>query len=205
MNETGSGQSATLLSKELSSTVVDLSVVLSDDYPCYWPTIMGFHASTWHRHDGWRGPFFTRYLTIEEHTGTHCDAPAHFIPPPDSGLPHAAEAGAITVEQLPLSQMIGPAVVVDCRGLRGKADPGCSPLITAPYLESWEAENGAFEPGDIVLLHTVWTTDLYRPFPEGQAFGWDVVVEKRAPGWPAPDAGAMELLNARGGRTVGGG
>lgn len=195
---------APALSEVLSQyDVVDLSVLVSDDYPCYWPTIMGYHASDWHRHDGWRGKFFTRYLIMEEHVGTHFDAPAHFIPEPETGLPHATEAGRITVEKVPLDQMIGPAVVVDCRELTGKADPGMSPLITAQFLEAWQRANGALEPGDCVLLQTGWTNDHYKPFPEGQEFGWDVVIAKKDPGWPAPDAEAMTYLADLGIRMVG--
>lgn len=184
-------------------TLLDLSVMVSDDYPCYWPTIMGYHASDWHKHDGWRGYYFTRYMIIEEHVGTHMDAPAHFIPKPETKLPYANEFGNMTAEKVPLEQLMGAAVVVDCRPLRGKAEPGMSPIITADFLKQWEAQNGAFQPGDIVLLQTGWTTDYYKPFPEGQAFGTDVVIEKKAPGWPAPDGPAMTYLADKGVKLVG--
>jgi len=183
--------------------LLDLSVMVSDNHPCYWPTIMGYHASDWHRHDGWRGKYFTRYLIIEEHVGTHMDAPAHFIPAPETGLPHATDAGRTTVEKVDLQQLVGPCVVVDCRPLRGQAEPGMSPIITADYLKAWEAAHRPFRPGEIVLLQTGWTTDFYKPFPEGLDFGWNVVVAKKAPGWPAPDGAAMTYLADAGIRTVG--
>lgn len=44
-------------------------------------------------------------LDISAHTGTHLDAPAHFIP------------GGATVETLNLDALIGPALVADARGL----------------------------------------------------------------------------------------
>ena len=43
----------------------------------------------------------TRRITMGTHTGTHCDAPRHFIP------------GGTTVENLDLNVLIGPAVVLD--------------------------------------------------------------------------------------------
>jgi arylformamidase len=43
-------------------------------------------------------------LDISAHTGTHLDAPAHFI------------RGGATVETLDLNTLIGPALVVDARG-----------------------------------------------------------------------------------------
>lgn len=183
--------------------VIDLSVMVSDDYPCYWPTITGYHASVWHRHDGWRGHFFTRYLIMEEHTGTHCDAPAHFIPEPETGLPHATEAGKITAEKLQLQRLIGPAVVVDCRSLRGKAKAGISPIITVEFLERWQRENGEFSSGDIVLFHTGWSDDYYKPFPEGLDFGHNIVIEKKAPAWPAPDGETVSYLADLGVMTIG--
>lgn len=183
--------------------LVDLSVIVGNDYPCYWPTIMGYHVSDWHRHDGWRGNYFTRYMIMEEHVGTHMDAPAHFIPAPETGLPHAGEAGNITIEKVDIGSLVGPAVVVDCRPLRGKAENGMSPEITVDYLKAWQAENRPFAPNDIILLHTGWTTDFYKPGIEGQPFGYDVIVAKKAPGWPAPNGEAMTYLADLGIRTVG--
>lgn len=43
----------------------------------------------------------TRKITLGTHTGTHCDAPLHFIP------------GGNTVDQIPLDTLIGPAFLVD--------------------------------------------------------------------------------------------
>ena len=37
----------------------------------------------------------------DEHTGTHCDAPAHFI---DGGL---------FIDEIPLERLIGPGVTID--------------------------------------------------------------------------------------------
>ncbi len=48
----------------------------------------------------------TRKIVLGTHTGTHCDAPRHFVP---EGL---------TVDQLPLDILIGPAYVVDLSSAR---------------------------------------------------------------------------------------
>jgi len=199
-NDTGTSAPAEFIA---SCEIVDLSVMIGDDYPCYWPTIMGYHASVFHRIGEWMGPFFTRYMIMEEHVGTHCDAPAHFIPTPETGLPHASEHGRTTVEQVPLSQFIGPAVVVDCRSLRGKAKLGECPIISVDLLKEWEKKNGPFVKGDAVLLRTDWTDDTYRRMPEGKAFGHAPILEKSAPGWPSPDYDAMAYLAEAGVRIVG--
>jgi len=49
-------------------------------------------------------------LAFGAHTGTHVDAPAHFI-----------EGGSST-EELPLDALIGPALVVDARGVAEQID-----------------------------------------------------------------------------------
>lgn len=43
----------------------------------------------------------TRKLVLGTHTGTHCDAPSHFIP------------GGSTIDTIPLDTLVGPALVVD--------------------------------------------------------------------------------------------
>ncbi len=50
-------------------------------------------------------PFETSRLTLSTHTGTHVDAPAHFIP------------GGATVDQLPLEILLGKARVVELLAL----------------------------------------------------------------------------------------
>ena len=72
-------------------------------------------------------------VELSTHTGTHCDAPLHFI-----------EGGA-AIDELPLERFVAPAVVAD---VRGKA-PGSA--IEPSDLEPIEA---ALEHGDVVLLNT---------------------------------------------------
>jgi arylformamidase len=68
------------------------------------------------------------HLSLGAHTGTHVDAPAHFID------------GAPTLEQVPLDRMVGPAQVLDLRGLAA---------IDAAALRRHE-----IHAGDIVLFKT---------------------------------------------------
>lgn len=66
---------------------------------------------------------------------THVDPPAHFF------------EGGITIDQVPFSQLIGQAILLD---LTGKA---AGEAITVEDLERAGPDVGA---GDIVLLHTGW-------------------------------------------------
>ncbi|MER7394109.1 cyclase family protein [Streptomyces sp. NPDC000151] len=192
----------------------DLSLSLAEDLPCHWPAHQPFQHKVWSwfatRKDGAQAaynrsgaPYSTRWMAIDEHTGTHFDAPSHFVPPPDSGLPNAAPAGEVTAERVPVAQLMGPAAVVDVTALAaGGGDDGVSPFITADHLTAWERRYGRLVPGEVVLLRTGWDT-RYRRGPEGDAYLYDVIVTGRAPGWPAPDVAAMELLLDRGVRCVG--
>ncbi|MBS1878022.1 MAG: cyclase family protein [Actinobacteria bacterium] len=192
--------------------IIDLTVELAESLPCSWPTHLPYqhHVYNYYADVGGRDPrsarlgaYQTRWLAIDEHTGTHLDAPAHFIPEPDSGLPNAAGAGTVTVEQLPLEGLFGAAVVIDVRHLReGPVQDGVSPAITPATIEAFEAEHGRLEPSEIVLFRSDWA-DLYGPGADGDAYGRAPVVEGKGPGWPAPDAAAIEMLDQRGIVTLG--
>jgi kynurenine formamidase len=192
--------------------LADLTLLVAEDLPCWWSTHMPFQHKTFNYFAGRddqaapllcrAGPYQTRWMLIDEHTGTHVDAPAHFIPPPGSGLPHAGEAGLVTVDQVPLSQMAGPAAVIDVPpGLPG-AGPGVSPIIGPDLLHRHEREHGPVTAGMVVLLRTGWDR-YYLPGPEGSRYCSDALITRSGPGWPAPDVPVMEELLARGVRCVG--
>lgn len=107
----------------------------------YWPTdTMGFkleELAHGHTPGGW---FYSSYrLSTAEHGGTHLDAPIHF-----------AEGGR-TNDQLPLTSLIGPAVVVD-------VSSGVTPdyQLTVADLTAWESEHGRIPNGAILLVRTGW-------------------------------------------------
>jgi kynurenine formamidase len=192
--------------------IVDLSVTLSEHLPATWPEHMPFAHKNW----SWfeedelptgacscsLGPYVTHFFILDEHAGTHVDAPSHYIPPPGSGLPEAGPLGKTSAEKLDLSKMIGPAAVIDLRHLDGKAEPGASPAITVAHLEAWEEEHGRFVPGEVVLLHTGWSRH-YVKGKAGKAFLHEPVVLQSRAAWPAPEAAVAIFLHERGVTTVG--
>lgn len=193
--------------------IVDLTVLLAEDLPASWPTHMPFQRKVYNWYDsrqagqiqpvyGFRGPYHTAFLTLDEHCGTHIDAPNHFIPPPGSGLPLESEVGLITGEKLDLGKMIGPAAVIDVTHLTGQGDNGVSPEILPEHVERWEAEHGRLHPEDIVLFRSDWD-ERYLPFPAGNAYVFDSFILKQGPGWPYPGIPCLQLLLDRGVTTVG--
>lgn len=189
--------------------IVDLSVALDEKYPVSWPGAALFHHHVANSYDGSNGastangPYKTHTVIYDEHTGTHFDAPTHFIPPPDSGLPHAGPAGEISGDKVPLDQLVGRAVVVDCRSLRdGEQQPGISPIITPELIAADESRNGEIRPGDAVLFWTGWDVDHMIQLPEGQSYAKRPFLLKDAPAWPAPDVDAARYLHEKGVRMI---
>jgi kynurenine formamidase len=94
-----------------------------------------------------RGPaWYWNALALGEHTGTHFDAPVHWISGKD--LPEN------TCDTIPVRRFVGPACVIDVT-----ADVARDPdfLLTPDRLEAWEREHGRVPRGAWVLLRTDWS------------------------------------------------
>jgi isatin hydrolase len=190
--------------------VVDLTVLISETLPGHWPTHAPFQRWTFNWFKPVQGtpyggnlaqsvfPYYGQRFVIDEHTGTQTDCPAHFIPPPGSGMPFEGPMGLKTCDKISPAQWMGPAVVIDVRSILDKAPNGKSPIITPKMIQDWEAKNGPLKQGEIVLFHAGYTDKYYKPFPEGNRFAFDPLVAQSAPGWPAPGPEAMEYLHSKG-------
>ena len=114
-------------------------------------------------------------LQLSEHSGTHFDAPAHFIP------------GGQTIDQVPLERFFGRLVVIDSR------DAAPDSEIAPDRIAGFEARHGAILAGDAVLFHLGWGRFWDHP-TERSRFLRD---------WPGLSAAAAEVLIARRVRIVG--
>lgn len=197
-----------------TGTVVDLTLLLAEELPCTWPGHMPYQQKTFSYFEAGGtdeahlvspcGDYQTRWLLVDEHTGTHIDAPAHFIPRTSTRLPDAASAGSVTVEQIPLSQTIGPAVVIDVTDLtKLTVTAGESPLIEKHHITTFEAKNGPLAAADIVLFRSNWDKTRYVQGVSGKSYVHNPLILKQGPGWPAPSSEAMNYLIERGIRCVG--
>jgi kynurenine formamidase len=98
------------------------------------------------------GYFYAAYsFCTPEHGGTHLDAPIHF-----------SERGR-TSEQVPLEQLVGPAVVLD---ISSKAAADRDYRLTREDVLAFEKVNGQIQAGEIVLLRTGWS----RHWPDARAY-----------------------------------
>ena len=118
---------------------VDLSYDLSAE-TIYWPTAEPFKLDTVAAGMTEKGYYYSAYqFCAAEHGGTHIDAPIHFA------------EGRKTVDQLPLTQLIAPAVKID---VSQKAAADRDYQIRVEDFIAWETRNGKIPDGSIVLLQT---------------------------------------------------
>ncbi|HUR83350.1 MAG TPA: cyclase family protein [Thermoanaerobaculia bacterium] len=124
------------------SELVDLTWAF-DDKTLYWPTSPSAFELKQLAYGPTPGGWFysSNAICTPEHGGTHLDAPIHFA------------AGGHTADQIPLEQLMAPAVVID---VADRAASNADYRLTAEDVRAWEARNGTIGAGTIVLLHTGW-------------------------------------------------
>lgn len=188
--------SVTLFEKE--HTVIDLTVPIAENVPSWYSYGQPFLKVLLNWFDGIRGHMRSFVYTIEEHTGTHCDAPIHTIPDEGSGFPWAGPAGSMSVDKVPVSMFMGEAAVIDVTDLSGTGEPGMSPIIKVGRVKDWEKKHGSLKKGDVPIFYTGWTDRYYKPFPEGFKLERDCRLLKKTGGWPAPDEEVMDYLASKG-------
>ncbi|HEX2689284.1 MAG TPA: cyclase family protein [Kofleriaceae bacterium] len=128
--------------------VVDLTAPLSAQTPILQlPEPLG---QTWRfglheiSHYNEAGPaWYWNNITTGEHTGTHLDAPIHWI---------TGKAGA-DVSQLATRRMIAPAVVLDFAA-QSAADPNF--LLERRHVLAWQDQHGPLPKGGWLLYRTGW-------------------------------------------------
>ena len=122
-----------------SGRVVDLTHAF-DANSVYWPTAEQFKLETDFEGMTDKGYFYSAYrYSAAEHGGTHLDSPVHFA------------KRRHTVDQIPLQQLMGAAVIVDVTN-QAAANPDY--LVSVADFQKWERRNGRIKPGTIVLLRT---------------------------------------------------
>jgi kynurenine formamidase len=131
--------------------VVDLTQPLSPQTPLLplppqFNNTPAFKIRELSRYDE-RGPFwYWNAFETGEHTGTHFDAPVHWISGKD--LPDN------TVDRISPKKFVGPACVLDI-SKEVSANPNF--LLTIDRLRQWEEQYGRIQAGAWFLLRTDWS------------------------------------------------
>ncbi len=155
---------------------VDLSHTLEENIPA-WPTHARFGRALYESYE--LGDAACHYgLMMSEHTGTHMDAPLHFIAQGD------AHYGT---DEIPLERLAGRAATIEATGLSPRE------TLTADHIREWEKKYGSIERKDRVLVRFGWD-ERWATGPEGRRFLED---------WPGLGKDAAEYLVEKGVSLVG--
>jgi kynurenine formamidase len=85
--------------------------------------------------------FYGQIWRFWEHTGTHLDAPAHFI------------AGGRTTPQLTLDELMAPIAVID---IAGRAAGNPDTVVTVDDVRAYERRHGRIKRGSLVAMDSGW-------------------------------------------------
>lgn len=128
--------------------VIDLTAPLSSETPILrlpepFGNTIPFTLKEISRYDD-RGPaWYWNDISTGEHTGTHFDAPVHWVTGRDGE----------DVSQVPVDRLIAPAVVLDLSAEAGE-DPDF--LLEIEHVKLWQEANGPLPDGGWLLYRTGW-------------------------------------------------
>lgn len=167
------GKLAELAGLIAGARMVDLSHVLEEDIPIF-AGHSRFYKMLWNSPQ--KGDKATNYQFImNEHNGTHVDAPCHFIP------------GAATIDQVSPLRYCGPCAVLDVEAV------GEGGVVEPEHILEWEKTHGELAKGEVALFNYGWAK-RWKKMPDHLPF-----VTK----WPGIGLAAAELLCRRGVTLVG--
>ncbi len=183
---------------------VDLTQTLSPDTPTLvlppeFGQCAGFSMEEISRYDERGVAWYWNNFTVGEHTGTHFDAPVHWVT--------GRELPNNSVDTLDPRDFVAGAVVID---ISRKAEEDPDYLLTVEDILEWEQAHGRIPPRSWILLRTDWSKrsaeeyvnrredGAHTPGPSADAVRF-LVEERDAHGLGVEtigtDAGQAHLLN----------
>jgi isatin hydrolase len=127
------------------------------------------------------GPFWAwNWLKLGEHSGTHFDAPVHWI----TGKDHRNN----TTDRIPVKNFVAPACVIDCSAAVAK---NADFLLSVDDVKAWEKTHGEIPAGCWVLMRTDW----YKRNDSEAKF---LNVDDKGPHSPGPTAQTITYLLSKG-------
>ncbi len=125
--------------------VVDMTHVYDADFPTYFgqPGIEANQAFNFADNG-----FNLFNLAVNEHTGTHIDAPLHF------------SADGQSVDEIPVSNLVCPLCVID---IAARAAEDADAQVTPDDLKAWMDANGEIPDGACIAMHSGWGAKTNTP------------------------------------------
>ena len=157
--------------------VVDLSHPLEEGMPALPDSSRYFHM-LWDSY--WHGDAGVDYqIILNEHSGTHVDAPAHMMR--DEHPAH------LWIDQMSATSLVGRAAVIDATDTPPTSDFGLA------VLHRFQRESGPIRRGDIALFRTGWS-EKWKSRPDSRAY---------MDGYPGTDVPLAQALVELGVKAVG--
>jgi len=135
-------------------TVMDMTHTYDAEFPTYFGAPGISEEQKFNFADN---GFNLKVLTINEHTGTHIDAPLHF------------SADGASVDEIPVNNLVAPLCVID---IAARAADNADAQVTPDDIKAWVAANGDIPDNACVAMHSGWAShvasDKFRGF-DGEA------------------------------------
>ena len=159
--------------------VVDLSQPLSADTPVIglpppFAQSAPFRMTPISHYDAAGPGWYWNDITMGEHTGTHFDAPVHWVSGRDQ--PNGS------TDTVAPARLVAPACVID---VEAECALEAGFLLTRDRVVQWEAEHGRIPAGAWVLLRSGWSRRT------GNAF---LNITETGPQTPGPDPDCVRFL-----------
>lgn len=161
--------------------VVDLTHTLSPEFPALklppeFGQVWAFKMERISQYDAAGPAWYWNNFSCGEHTGTHFDAPVHWV----TGKDYPRNS----VDTIDPARFFGPAAVVDA-----SAEVASNPdwVLTVPFLQAWEAKHGRIPAGAWLLFRTDWSKRLSDPAAYAN-------LRDDGPHTPGPSKEAIEWL-----------
>jgi kynurenine formamidase len=131
----------------------DLTHIFSEGFPTFGPPSPDREPYATYAANG----FYSQTWTFHEHSGTHMDAPGHFIP------------GLRLTPDIPVADLIAPLAVVD---IRSKAEEDPDAMVAVADIVRYERRHGRIPRGALVAMDSGWAAKVGDPleFKGGAAF-----------------------------------
>ncbi len=130
------------------SQVADMTHTLGEDFPTYFGEQ---HLFIEQKFNYAEHKFNLNEIRVNEHTGTHMDAPLHF------------SADGHSVAEIPVENLVVPLAVID---IRGKASEDPDAQVTPDDLKAWISEHGPLPDNCCVAMNSGWDkhvqSDMFR-------------------------------------------
>jgi kynurenine formamidase len=120
--------------------VVDLTLAISENIPTF-PGSPQPNFISWENIE--KDGYNLELLFLSSHTGTHIDAPYHFLKKGQK------------IDQIVIKRLITEAVLIK---IRKSADQG----ITKTDIERFEKKHGIIDDGSTIIFHTDWQKNLQK-------------------------------------------